>query len=132
MKFGERLKTLRTRQGYSQQKLAELSGLSLRSIQNYESNLRYPNSLATAQKLAAPLGVTAASLMDEHEQSIAQTGAKYGAAAGRELSRLLTEVNGLFAGGELSDDDKDKAMRAITDMYWKSKELNREKYGKKR
>ena len=28
----------------------------------------------------------------------------------------------MFAGGDLGDDDKDAAIRALTDAYWKAKD----------
>ena len=40
MLFGDKIKELRTLAGMSQQELANNTSLSLRSIQNYESNQR--------------------------------------------------------------------------------------------
>lgn len=43
----------------------------------------------------------------------------------------MQEVTGLFAGGELDQDDMDEMMKAIQDAYWIAKEKNR-KYASKR
>lgn len=45
--------------------------------------------------------------------------------------RAMVEVTGLFAGGELDQDDMDEMMKAIQDAYWIAKEKNR-KYVSKR
>ena len=45
MLFGDRIKELRNLADMSQQELANRTGLSLRSIQNYESNQRYPKDV---------------------------------------------------------------------------------------
>ncbi len=42
MKFGERLKFLRTQEGITQKQLAEKTGTSERGIQNYEAGIRNP------------------------------------------------------------------------------------------
>jgi hypothetical protein len=37
----------------------------------------------------------------------------------------------LFAGGKLNDEDRDKVFKAITEIYWKSKEKNKKYIPKK-
>ena len=44
----------------------------------------------------------------------------------------MEEVSGLFAGGRISQDDKDAVMRAIQDAYWIAKEENKRKYTPKK
>ena len=39
--------------------------------------------------------------------------------------QLVEEMGGLFAGGELSEDDIDGVMKAMQDLYWKAKEDNK-------
>ena len=43
MRFGDRLKQLRTNMNISQEKLAELCGVSRSTIANYESNRNFPD-----------------------------------------------------------------------------------------
>ena len=43
----------------------------------------------------------------------------------------MSEVTGLFAGGEMAEEDMDVMMRAITEAYWIAKEKNK-KYTPKR
>ena len=121
MAFGDRIKEKRASLGYSQQKLAEKAGISLRSIQNYESNQRYPNNINIVKNIAVALGTTAEFLMAEEDAYIISAAEKGGSAAQRDVEGLLGDLNALFAGGVMSSEDKDKVMRAIMDIYWESK-----------
>ncbi|GLB31634.1 hypothetical protein LAD12857_35570 [Lacrimispora amygdalina] len=125
MLFGDRIKELRNLAEMSQQELANRTGLSLRSIQNYESNQRYPKDVAILNKLCAALGTTIEELMKEEDQFILEAASKFGSRGKNDAEKLIEEVGGLFAGGELNEEDKDKVFRAITEMYWKAKDNNK-------
>jgi transcriptional regulator with XRE-family HTH domain len=62
MGFGKHLQKLRERAGLSQTGLAEHSGQSLRSIQNWEQGHRAPRAAAILA-LARALGVSAETLL---------------------------------------------------------------------
>jgi transcriptional regulator with XRE-family HTH domain len=62
MGFGETLKALREKAGHSQSELATRSGLSLRSIQNWEQGHRIPRSQALLA-LAGAVGVSVEQLL---------------------------------------------------------------------
>ena len=131
MLFGDRIKELRNLTDMSQQELANRTGLSLRSIQNYESNQRYPKDVAILNKLCAALGTTIEELMKEEDQFILEAASKFGSRGKNDAEKLIEEVGGLFAGGELNEEDKDKVFRAITEMYWKAKDNNKKYTPKK-
>ena len=131
MLFGDRIKELRNLADMSQQELANRTGLSLRSIQNYESNQRYPKDVAIINKLCAALGTTIEELMKEEDQFILEAASKFGSRGKNDAEKLIEEVGGLFAGGELNEEDKDKVFRAITEMYWKAKDNNKKYTPKK-
>ena len=131
MLFGDRIKELRNLADMSQQELANRTGLSLRSIQNYESNQRYPKDVAILNKLCAALGTTIEELMKEEDQFILEAASKFGSRGKNDAKKLIEEVGGLFAGGELNEEDKDKVFRAITEMYWKAKDNNKKYTPKK-
>lgn len=131
MLFGDRIKELRNLADMSQQELANRTGLSLRSIQNYESNQRYPKDVAILNKLCAALGTTIEDLMKEEDQFILEAASKFGSRGKNDAEKLIEEVGGLFAGGELNEEDKDKVFRAITEMYWKAKDNNKKYTPKK-
>ena len=46
------------------------------------------------------------------------------------IEELVSEVTGMFAGGELSEDAIEGAYKALTDAYWIAKENNK-KYAPK-
>ena len=48
----------------------------------------------------------------------------------KSLTKLVSEVTGMFAGGELSEDAIEGAYKALTDAYWIAKENNK-KYAPK-
>ena len=131
MLFGDRIKELRNLADMSQQELANRTGLSLRSIQNYESNQRYPKDVAILNKLCTALSTTIEELMKEEDQFILEAASKFGSRGKNDAEKLIEEVGGLFAGGELNEEDKDKVFRAITEMYWKAKDNNKKYTPKK-
>ena len=53
----------------------------------------------------------------------------------RQAKALVAEVTGLFAGGDLADEDLDEMMKGIQEAYWIAKEKNKKytpkKYRKK-
>lgn len=131
MLFGDRIKELRNLADMSQQELANKAGLSLRSIQNYESNQRYPKDVAILNKLCKALNTTIEELMKEEDNFIQEASEKYGTRGKKDAQKLVDELGGLFAGGELNEEDKDKVFRAITEMYWKAKDNNKKYTPKK-
>jgi len=62
-KLSERVTELRNRKGFSQEVLAEDSGLSLRTIQRIENGETTPRG-DTLQRIAKGLGVTSEELID--------------------------------------------------------------------
>jgi transcriptional regulator with XRE-family HTH domain len=123
MTFNARLKGLREARGLTQAQLANLSGISTRMIQKYESG-SHPQ-YDTVIKLSRALGISASELLGESEALIAEAGEKYGARGAKQAEQLVSEVTGLFAGGEMAEEDMDVMMKAITDAYWIAKEKNR-------
>lgn len=131
MLFGDKIKELRNLAEMSQQELANKTGLSLRSIQNYESNKRYPKDVAILNKLCIVLDTTIEELMKEEDNFVQEATAKFGTRGKKDAQKLVEELGGLFAGGELGEEDKDKVFRAITEMYWKAKDNNKKYTPKK-
>ncbi|MBU3188269.1 hypothetical protein K9O30_02635 [Clostridium bowmanii] len=56
---------------------------------------------------------------------------EYGTIGHKQAQGVLKNVEMLFAGGELMDDDKDEVFRIISELYFDSKKKNKEKYGRK-
>ena len=129
MKFNERLKKMREEKGLTQVQLANLSGISCRMIQKYECGVSRPRYDA-AEKLANALNVSVSELLGEGGILVAQAAEQYGNRGAKQAEALVSEVTGLFAGGELADEDMDVMMKAIQDAYWIAKEKNK-KYTRK-
>lgn len=124
MKFNERLKKLREEKGLTQVQLSELTGISARMIQKYESGNARPR-LDAAEKIAKALNVTADQLLGNADMLVAQAAEKYGARGAKQAKQLTDEVTGLFAGGDMAEEDMDIMMQAIQQAYWIAKEKNR-------
>lgn len=121
MNFSEKLKQARKAARLSQSALAEKAGISLRTLQNYEMGKRYPASIDITLRLASAVGVSAESLLSVGEESIVSAPAS----AKAQLSELVQAVSGLFAGGEIGEEDRDAAMEAIIAAYWAAKKETR-------
>lgn len=130
MKFNERLKKLREEKGLTQVQLSELTGISARMIQKYESGNARPR-LDAAEKIAKALNVTADQLLGNADMLVAQAAEKYGARGAKQAKQLTDEVTGLFAGGDMAEEDMDIMMQAIQQAYWIAKEKNRKYTPKK-
>ena len=129
MKFGEKLRALRMQQGKSQQACAEAAGISRRAYIAYETEGKYPRTREVYQKLAAFFGVETTFLMTEDEEFVAQASAQYGSRGRRQAEALLAEMTGLFAGGELSESDRDAIMIAMQKVYFACKADNQKYAG---
>ncbi len=132
MKFKDRLKSKRTEAGMTQVQLAEATGLTPRSIQNYEMGTRRPRNDEIVEKLAAALGCSFEDLMGTGGTYIIQAQEKGGAKASRDMETLVDEVVGMFAGGSMDEESMDGVYRALSEAYWEAKDRNREKYTPKK
>ena len=125
MKFGDKVKIARREKKMNQQDLAKALGVSLRTITNYETGDRYPRKRSIYTKLSEVLGVDVNYFLTEDEEFVLSAEEQYGYEGGLQAKRLLSEVSGLFAGGEMAEEDKDELMRAIQEAYWVAKKKNR-------
>ena len=125
MSFAENLKRLRKERGLTQDQLAKQIGLGKRAVIYYEAGGHYPKNHETYQKIADVLGCTTDDLLTENDQFIAKAQEKYGARGRKQAEDAVNTITGLFAGGELSEDDRDEVAKAIQDAYWFAKERNR-------
>jgi len=106
-------------------------GISKRTIINYESGVTLPPS-DKLSLIAKYFGVSADSLISEEEEFVSAAYEQGGSKSAREARTLVEGITGLFAGGKLSDDEKDAVMKAIQNAYWIAKEENKRKYTPKK
>ncbi len=131
MTFGNKLKNLREKHSLSQSELALMLGISMRTIQNYEASKSLPRTTEIVSKICEIFNLPADYLMNEKEQFIVNAQENYSYNGKQEAEILISRLGGLFSGGELKEEDKDKVFRAITELYFDSKEKNK-KHGRKR
>ena len=131
MNLSEKIKNARTAKQMSQNELAKATGISLRTIQNYETGARLPKSRSTYTKLADALGIDENALMDENTDFVLRATERYGGRGARQAWDLVADFKLLAAGGEIEEEDMDEIMRAMQEAYWEAKKNNR-KYVNKR
>lgn len=130
MTFGEKVSTARKNAGLKQTELAAMIHVSDRTIQNYENDKRRPRTQSAYQELASALNVDVNYLLTDDDAFVLEAKEKYGYVGGAQASQLLVNAGALFAGGELSEEDKAKVFNAFQEIYFDAKQKNKEKYGK--
>ena len=140
MTFSDKIKRSREIAKLTQQELADAIGVSKRTIASYESGGAIARR-GTTEKLAAALKVSVKFLTDENcmdpnadiekDTYVEQARALYGAKGVRDMNELLDESKALFAGGEVSEEQKDAYFQAIMAAYLACKEEAKKKFGKK-
>lgn len=138
--FAEKVKDARNELGLTQPQLGEMCGVSGRAVQTYEKGEKKPRQ-STMIKLAKALKVSVKFLSDdacenpvediEKDSYIEEARERYGAKGVRDVSALLDENQALFAGGELSDEQKDEFFQAIMSAYLACKEEAKKKFSNK-
>lgn len=124
MTFGEKVRNERNRLGLSQDELAEKIGVTRRVISSYENDSSRPRGTERYNKLADALGVNINYLLSEDEAFIANVEDNYGRRGAKQAKELLAEVTGLFAGGEMADEDMREMVDAIQEAYLIAKKKN--------
>ncbi len=131
MTFAEKIKKERLSRGMDQPTFAKHIGVSPRTISYYENGRTFPRSRDDSKRIADILEVPVDYLLTENDEFIVDAGAKYGSKGRRDARELMEEVSGLFAGGDLADEDLDEMMRGIQEAYWIAKEKNKKYTPKK-
>ena len=138
--FTDKVRDARIELGLTQTQLGEAAGVSLRTILAYEKGEKKPRQ-ATMLKLAKALKVSVKFLSDdacedpmediEKDGYIEEAREKYGSKGGRDIEQLLADNAALFAGGGLTQEQKDEFFQAIMTAYVTCKEEAKAKFGRK-
>ena len=131
MNFSEKVRQARTQKGLTQGQLAKEIGVVQRTVASYETDNRYPRTKAQYAKLAEALNVDINYLLTENEEFTLEARKKYGPNGAKQAKMLVSQIAGLFAGGNLSDEDKDAVMKAMQQVYWDAKKENKKYTPKK-
>ena len=119
------------RLGLNQDELAKKIGVTRRVISSYENDSSRPRGTERYKKLAEALGVNINYLLSEDEAFIADVEDNYGHRGAKQAKELLAEVTGLFAGGEMADEDMREMVDAIQEAYLIAKKNNKKYTPKK-
>ena len=140
MTFSDKVKRAREVAGLTQDELAQAIGVSRRTITAYESEGAVARR-STTEKLAYALKVSVKYLTDEKctdplaeiekDEYIEQARALYGSKGVRDMDELLKDNAALFAGGDLSQEQKDAFIEAVMKAYITCKEEAKIKFGSK-
>ena len=128
MAFANKLRDLREAKNLTQEELAKLCNVSLKTISRYESGQSKPRYRKTYDALAEALDSSHDYLVTDEEDFILSARERYGNAAARDAEEMVQGVIGLMAGGDLPEKDKKAILDAISEAYYIAKNENK-KYG---
>jgi len=139
--LSEKIKEQRAILNLNQPDLAGLVGVSTRSIAAYEKGEKNPRE-KTLYQLAKALKVSIKYLKDDECENptedidkdpyIIHTQENYGTKDAKSVAALLSANKALFAGGDVSEEEKERFFQEIMRSYLQCKELAKKKYGRKK
>ena len=141
MTFGEKVKQTRLSLNLSQTELAQLSGITERSLYTYEQLGIIPRP-SNVKKLAAALNVSEEYLMNQsvadktpyidQDKFIDNVKTQFGSKGAKEAKEILTRTGALLAGGDLDDGAKEVFFQALMEVYLESKKSAQDKFTPKK
>lgn len=117
MTFAEKIRELRNKKGLSQTELGKAIGVSLRTVRNWELEGRYPKQRELYGKLAEVLECDINYLMAEDAIFVAKAEEDYGNQGRQGAQKIMAQVNSLFSGGSLAEEDMDAFVLAVQQAY---------------
>lgn len=130
MNFSEKLRLLRSNLRLTQREAADLAGVSLRTYKGYELGERMPKNHDTYMNLSSAFNVDLNVLLSDEEEFVLNIKEKHGSKAKKDAQEMIDGVLGLFAGGEISLEDKKAVLDALEEAYYKAK-IENKKYAAK-
>ncbi len=130
--LSERLKQLREEKELMQKEIASFLNISTSAYGFYEQDKRTPTP-DVLSKLADYFNVSVDYLLGK--TNTRNSSSKYSTPNKKEQKdhdTFLEDAKALFMNGELDEDDKEKIFKDISDLFWESKKINKEKYSKKK
>lgn len=125
MTFGEKVRAARTGRSWTLDQLAEKAGISKRALINYETKGILPKSRDTYYRVAEALEIDANILLDDDTEFVLKAGEQFGSRGAKQALQLVQQVNALYAGGDLDDEDMEAMHRALMDAYMIAKQKNK-------
>ena len=131
MEFSEKIRNARRAKGWTQKDLAQASGVTLRTIQNYELGARLPKKRDTYLALAKALDINEEVLLDDSASFVLRANERYGSRGARQAWDMVADIAAMWSGGEMDEEDMDSIMQAMQEAYWEAKKNNRKYVPKK-
>ena len=102
MSFESQLRKLRENKNLTQEELAKLVGVSLKTISRYEMGESKPRYRKIYDKLAEVLGTSHDYLVTDEENFILDAREKYGYTGAKAAKEMFDGLIGLMAGREIN------------------------------
>ncbi len=131
MTFGEKVKDARKKLNMSQDDLAAKMEVSRRTITSWETDKALPRTRKVYEGLAEALQVQLNYLLSDDEAFVMDGAEQYGYRGKKGAEKLVQELTGLFAGGELAEEDMDALAFAVQAAYVEAKKNNKKYTPKK-
>lgn len=131
MTFGEKVKEARTKHGFSQVELAEKVGKSRRTVIDWENDKALPRTRNVYEDLAKILEVPVSYLLTDDAEFVVSAEEQFGYRGRKDAEELVKELTGMFAGGEMAEEDMDAMMLAVQQAYVDAKKNNKKYTPKK-
>lgn len=125
--FGYNLKLLRMQNNWTQTELAKLLNVAKGTVSNWENENRFPDK-DTLNKIADVFNVSMDYLLGRTSTIVAPITKK----DIKDHDTFMEDAKALFMNGEVAEEDKEKIFKDISDLFWESKKINKEKYGRKK
>jgi len=129
--IGQRIKHLREKKELTQKQLADLVGITEASLSRYENDLREPKA-EIVSRIAKALNTTTDFLLGLHISEEYKKKYNISKQEIKQYKDFIEHAGAFFMDDEISEDDKEALFRDISELFWKSKEINKQKYKKRK
>lgn len=131
MTFGEKVREARKKLNISQDDLSNKMGVSRRTVTSWETDKSFPRTRKVYEKLAETLDVPLNYLLSDDDAFVLDASEQFGYRGKKGAEKLVQELTGLFAGGELAEEDMDALAFAVQEAYIEAKKRNKKYTPKK-
>lgn len=131
MTFGEKVREARKKLNISQDDLSNKMGVSRRTVTSWETDKSFPRTRKVYEKLAETLDVPLNYLLSDDDAFVLDASEQFGYRGKKGAEKLVQELTGLFAGGELAEEDMDALAFAVQEAYVEAKKRNKKYTPKK-
>lgn len=127
--FGDTLELLRLKNGWTQTELAKILSVAKGTVSNWENNNRFPDKNMLIN-LADIFNVSIDLLLGRTESDIVVH--QIAKESKNNSTLFMEDAKALFMNGEVADEDKEEIFKYVSDLFWESKKINKEKYSRKK